>query len=127
MNPKNPLVIYYNTRCPICNAGMTRQQRALIEAVKSGEITFCDINLEPDALKQFGIGLEDIRRRLHALQSDGTLLAGADVAIAIWQITPGERLLAQVAGNRFMLPISRVVYDRFADLLYAWNKRKGHW
>jgi predicted DCC family thiol-disulfide oxidoreductase YuxK len=20
-----------------------------------------------------------------------------------------------------------VVYDRFADLLYAWNRRKGHW
>jgi predicted DCC family thiol-disulfide oxidoreductase YuxK len=19
------------------------------------------------------------------------------------------------------------VYDRFADLLYAWNRRKGHW
>jgi predicted DCC family thiol-disulfide oxidoreductase YuxK len=24
-------------------------------------------------------------------------------------------------------PIAHVVYDRFADLLYAWNRRKGHW
>jgi predicted DCC family thiol-disulfide oxidoreductase YuxK len=23
--------------------------------------------------------------------------------------------------------IARVAYDRFADLLYAWNRRKGHW
>jgi predicted DCC family thiol-disulfide oxidoreductase YuxK len=23
--------------------------------------------------------------------------------------------------------IARVGYDRFADLLYAWNRWKGHW
>jgi predicted DCC family thiol-disulfide oxidoreductase YuxK len=23
--------------------------------------------------------------------------------------------------------ISSFGYDRFADLLYAWNRRKGHW
>jgi predicted DCC family thiol-disulfide oxidoreductase YuxK len=26
-----------------------------------------------------------------------------------------------------MLPVTRFGYDRFADLLFAWNKRKGHW
>jgi predicted DCC family thiol-disulfide oxidoreductase YuxK len=26
-----------------------------------------------------------------------------------------------------MRPLARFVYDRFADLLYAWNRRKGHW
>jgi predicted DCC family thiol-disulfide oxidoreductase YuxK len=26
-----------------------------------------------------------------------------------------------------VLPITRFVYDRFADLLFAWNRRKGHW
>jgi predicted DCC family thiol-disulfide oxidoreductase YuxK len=24
-------------------------------------------------------------------------------------------------------PLARIAYDRFADLLYAWNRRKGHW
>jgi predicted DCC family thiol-disulfide oxidoreductase YuxK len=23
--------------------------------------------------------------------------------------------------------LARFGYDRFADLLYAWNRRKGHW
>jgi predicted DCC family thiol-disulfide oxidoreductase YuxK len=26
-----------------------------------------------------------------------------------------------------MLPVTRLGYDRFADLLFAWNKWKGHW
>jgi len=26
-----------------------------------------------------------------------------------------------------MLSVTRFSYDRFADLLFAWNKRKGHW
>jgi len=26
-----------------------------------------------------------------------------------------------------MLPVTRFGYDRFADMLFAWNKRKGRW
>jgi predicted DCC family thiol-disulfide oxidoreductase YuxK len=25
------------------------------------------------------------------------------------------------------LPVTRFAYDRFADLLFAWNKWKGRW
>ncbi|TIX64513.1 MAG: thiol-disulfide oxidoreductase, partial [Mesorhizobium sp.] len=25
------------------------------------------------------------------------------------------------------LPLTRLAYDRFADLLYVWNRRKGRW
>jgi predicted DCC family thiol-disulfide oxidoreductase YuxK len=30
-------------------------------------------------------------------------------------------------GNRAVLPLTRFFYDRFADLLFAWNKWKGRW
>jgi predicted DCC family thiol-disulfide oxidoreductase YuxK len=45
----------------------------------------------------------------------------------VWRLTPGERFLAGLFGNRLALPLTRLVYDRFADLLYAWNRRKGRW
>ena len=121
------LVVWYNTRCPVCNAGIDRQRNRLIAAVEAGTIAFRDINLEPQALATHGASLEDIRRRLHATDESGRLLVGADVAIAIWQLTPGERWLAALTGNAVMRPVTRFVYDRFADLLYAWNRRKGHW
>lgn len=121
------LTVWYNTRCPVCDAGIRRQRHRLVDAVKAGRIAFRDINLEPDALAAYGAGLEDIRRRLHALDGGGRLITGADVAIAVWRETPGEAWQAKLLGNRLVLPLARFGYDRFADLLYAWNRRKGHW
>ncbi|RUX27546.1 DUF393 domain-containing protein [Mesorhizobium sp. M2A.F.Ca.ET.042.01.1.1] len=125
--PKPPLTVWYNTRCPVCDAGISRQRRRLIEAVKAGRVAFRDINFEPEALSAFGASLEDIRRRLHATDSEGRLLVGADVAVAVWRLTPGEGWLASLFGNVTTLPLTRIAYDRFADLLYAWNRRKGRW
>ncbi|WP_192256892.1 thiol-disulfide oxidoreductase DCC family protein [Mesorhizobium silamurunense] len=121
------LTVWYNTRCPVCDAGINHQKRRLIEAVKAGRIEFLDINFEPAALAAFGASLEDIRRRLHATDAEGRLLVGADVAIAVWRMTPGESWLAALFGNPVALPLTRFAYDRFADLLYAWNRRKGRW
>ena len=125
--PKPALTVWYNTRCPVCDGGITRQKRRLIEAIKAGQIEFRDINLEPAALARLGASLEDIRRRLHATDAEGRLLVGADVALAVWRVTPGEGWLAALFGNPVALPLSRFAYDRFADLLYAWNRRNGRW
>ena len=121
------LTVWYNTRCPVCDAGISRQKRRLIEAVKAGRIAFRDINLEPAALAGHGASREDIRRPQHATDAEGRLLVGADVAIAVWRRTPGEGWLAALFGNPVALPLTRFAYDRFADLLYAWNRRKGRW
>jgi len=121
------LVVWYNTRCPVCNAGIDRQRNKLLAAVAAGTIEFRDINFEPDALARYGASLEDIRRRLHATDELGRLVVGADVAIAVWRLTPGEGWLAALFGNPLVRPLTRFGYDRFADLLYAWNRRKGHW
>jgi predicted DCC family thiol-disulfide oxidoreductase YuxK len=125
--PKPLLTVWYNTRCPVCDAGIRRQKRRLVEAVKAGRVAFRDINCEPEALSVFGASLEDIRRRLHATDGEGRLLVGADVAIAVWRLTPGEGWLASLFGNVIALPLTRIAYDRFADLLYAWNRSKGRW
>ncbi|HEV2896582.1 MAG TPA: DCC1-like thiol-disulfide oxidoreductase family protein [Pseudaminobacter sp.] len=121
------LTVWYNTRCPVCDAGISRQRNRLLDAVRAGRIAFRDINFEPEALAQYGVSLEDVRRRLHATDANGRLISGADVAIAIWRETPGEGWLASLFGNPVMLPVTRFAYDRFADILYSWNRRKGHW
>ena len=121
------LVVWYNTRCPVCNAGIDRQRNKLFAAMEAGTIEFRDINLEPDALARYGATLADVRRRLHATDAAGRLLVGADVAVAVWSLTPGEGWLAALFGNAVVRPVMRFAYDRFADLLYVWNVRKGHW
>ncbi len=98
------LVVWYNTRCPVCDAGIDWQRSKLLSAVRAGDISFQDINQQPDALAGFGVSLDDIRRRLHATDETGRLIVGADVAIAMWKVTPGEGWLASLFGNRVMLP-----------------------
>lgn len=121
------LIVWYNTRCPVCNGGIDWQRNKLLAAVRAGRISFKDINDEPDALALYGASLDDVRRRLHATDEAGRLIVGADVAIAIWLLTPGEGWIAALFGNRLILPLTRFGYDRFADVLFAWNRWKGHW
>ena len=121
------LTVWYNTRCPVCNGGIDWQRNRLLAAVRAGRISFKDINDEPDALALYGASLDDVRRRLHATDEAGRLIVGADVAIAIWRMTPGEGWIAALFGNRLMLPVTWFGYDRFADALFAWNRWKGHW
>jgi predicted DCC family thiol-disulfide oxidoreductase YuxK len=120
------LVVYYNTRCPVCDAGINMQHNKLLQAVKAGLITFRDINLEPDALAQFQASLEEVRKRLHALQ-DGQLIVGADVALAVWGLTPGQAWLALIFGNAVTKPLTRLGYNILAELLYTWNRQNRHW
>jgi predicted DCC family thiol-disulfide oxidoreductase YuxK len=120
------LTIYYNTRCPVCDAGISAQRNRLIALVKSGAVEFRDINLEPDALAAHGADIEAVRKWLHGLD-DGRLLVGADVALALWRLTPGQGWLASLFGNPVVLPFTRFGYNRFADVLYAWNRWRGSW
>jgi predicted DCC family thiol-disulfide oxidoreductase YuxK len=121
------LIVWYNTRCPVCDAGIDWQRNRPLAAVRAGHIEFKDINEQPDALARYGADVDDIRRRLHATDEEGGLIVGADVAVALWRMTPGQGWLAALFGNRVMLPITRFAYDRFADWLFAWNKRNGRW
>jgi predicted DCC family thiol-disulfide oxidoreductase YuxK len=124
----NPtLTVWYNTKCPVCNAGITWQRSRLVQAARAGLIDFRDINLEPDALARYGADVNDVRRRLHAVDAEGRLFVGADCAIAIWLATPGQAWLGRLFGLPGLRQITRFAYDRFADLLFAWNRWMGHW
>jgi predicted DCC family thiol-disulfide oxidoreductase YuxK len=121
------LTVWYNSKCPVCSAGISRQRNRLLRAARSGIIEFRDINLEPEALALFGAGIEDVRRRLHAVDAQGRLHVGADCAIAVWRRTPGDAWLGWLLALPLIRPIARFAYDRFADRLYAWNRRKRRW
>jgi predicted DCC family thiol-disulfide oxidoreductase YuxK len=101
------LTVWYNTKCPVCNAGIEWQHRRLVRAARAGVIEFRDINLEPDVLSRFGAGVEDVRRRLHAVDAEGRLHVGADCAIAIWLRTPGDVWLGRVLSLPVLHQIAR--------------------
>ena len=121
------LTVWYNTKCPVCDAGIDWQRNRLVRAARAGAIEFRDINLEPGALSRFGAGVEDVRRRLHGLDSGGTLQVGAACAAEIWRRTPGDHWLATLATTPGLRWLARHGYDAFARILYVWNRRMRHW
>ena len=121
------LTVWYNTKCPVCDAGINWQRSRLVRAARAGAIEFRDINSEPDALSRFGADVDDVRRRLHAVDQNGTFSVGIDCAIEIWRRTPGDDRLARLVGLPGIRQIAGFGYDRFADVLYAWNRRKRRW
>lgn len=125
--PLPRLTVWYNTRCPVCDAGITWQKKRLVEAVKAGTIAFRDINDEPEALTSFQASIDDVRRRLHGLDQNGVLHVGTDCAVEIWRRTPGHSLLAAIVGVPVIRSIAGFGYNRFADILFAWNRSKGRW
>jgi predicted DCC family thiol-disulfide oxidoreductase YuxK len=123
----SPLTIWYNTLCPVCNAGITWQKTLLLPAVQAGQVQFLNINETPEALARFDVSVEQIRKRLHATTGADDLLVGADVVIAVMRITPGQRWLGGLIGSPVMIVFTRLVYNGFAEILYRWNRRKRHW
>ena len=120
------LIVFYNSLCPVCQAGISSYERKMIGLVKSGRVEYRNINLEPDRFLDLGIDVEDIRKKLHALQGD-ELLIGADVAIAIWKMMPYYKWLGRVLNIPPLRQLTRISYDILAELLYGWNRRKGNW
>jgi predicted DCC family thiol-disulfide oxidoreductase YuxK len=62
---------------------------------------------------------------LHAVDAEERLFVGADCAVEIWLRTPGDTSPGRLLSLPVVRQIARFAYDRFADLLYAWNRRKG--
>lgn len=121
--------LYYNSACPVCREGIERQRATMDASLPDGSATiqWCDIAETPEAAREIGRSVDQVRHSLHMVDEDGKLLVGADVAIAVWEITPGRRWLGWLIGLPGIRQIARWGYNRFADGLFAWNKRQGRW
>jgi len=116
------LTVFYDGSCSICR---TRIAIYKMEA-RRGElaIEWRDVSAEPEALAEFGIDAEDARRRLHVLDPDGTLLAGADAFALLWSALPGYRHLGRLIASPGFNALAHFVYD--SGLAHAFHRmRRG--
>ena len=119
--------VYFNSACPVCNAGITSQRGRMQGDPSSCAIEWIDINDKPDALVDRGVTIDDVRLKLYVEDERHNLHVGADAFKALWRETRGQRFLARVASLPVISILARWTYDAFAALLYAWNRRHGRW
>jgi predicted DCC family thiol-disulfide oxidoreductase YuxK len=126
MPAERPVEVYYNSACPVCDAGV-RNQRKAMEGGASDDPAWTDMTAAPAALQSDGLTLDHVRRHIYARDHEGRLHRGADAFALLWKATPGRRWLGRLISLPIVRPAARVLYDWFADRLYAWNRRHGRW
>ena len=119
------LKVYYNSACPVCDAGIRGQKQRMAEC--RVDLQWIDIHAQPDALKEIGAQQEFVRERLHVLDETGELRVGAEAFRALWAHAPGQGALARLTGLPLLNPAARWAYNAFAALLYAWNRANRRW
>jgi len=117
--------VYYNSACPVCNAGITHQQRKLSGC--DADVEWIDVHSNNEAVCEIGAELEFVRERLHVVDEAGTVHVGSDAFAELWNRTPGQGFLARLARAPILRTFSRLLYNVFAALLYRWNRMKGRW
>ena len=118
--------VYYNSACPVCNAGI-KEQRRRMEACGIKDIEWIDVHAQPEAVAEVDASLEQVRERLHVKTSEGRIDVGADAFTQLWSQTPSQRWLARLFRLPVLRQVSRWGYNGFARRLYRWNRAKKHW
>ena len=58
---EKPVEVFYNSACPVCDAGVKDQRRAM-EKAGAGDLAWTDMTCAPDALQADGLTLDHVRR-----------------------------------------------------------------
>ncbi len=118
--------VYYNSACPVCNAGI-KDQRQRMEACGAKDIEWVDVHAYPEAVAEVGASLEQVRERLYVKDSDGRINVGADAFAYLWSQTRGQQWLARLLQLPVLRQLVQLAYNLFARVLYRWNRAKKHW
>ena len=122
-NKDKKLQVYYNSACPVCNAGIKRQKNRSTAC----EVQWHDIHQDDNIHRNVADDREFVRERLHAVDENGQVLVGIEAFALLWQHSPRERWKAKLIMLPGIKSAAILAYNAFAALLYRWNKMKKHW
>jgi predicted DCC family thiol-disulfide oxidoreductase YuxK len=117
--------VYYNSACPVCDAGIKDQRQRMESCGK--EVEWIDIHNDAEAVCEIGAQREFVRERLHVVDEQGDVKIGADAFEVLWRHTPGQGLWARIIRLPVLRVLARWLYNGFAACLYAWNRARRRW
>ena len=117
--------VYYNSACPVCDAGIKLQQRKLEGC--NAQVDWIDVHSDNTAVGEIGADLEFVRERLHVVDDSGAIRVGSEAFSALWKLTPNQGWLARLSTLAIIRTVFRWAYNGFAAFLYRWNRRNRRW
>lgn len=122
-NAKSSIKVYYNSACPVCNAGINAQKNKMTNC----GIEWNDVHIQSGVYKEVSPDLEFVRKKLHVIDEEGKIKIGIEAFVAIWKHSPGEHWKATLVSLPIVKQILTFTYNLFAWLLYQWNRHKRRW
>lgn len=123
MEPIPSTKVFYNSACPVCDAGIAHQK----EKMRACNVEWIDIHTNPSAASKLDTDVEFLRERLHIQDASGKVLVGAAAFASLWEQTPGQTLWAKVICWPVIRHAAELAYNLFAAALYRWNRWRRHW
>ena len=115
--------VFYNSACPVCNAGIKNQQRKSSDTL----VEYEDVHLDNQLVEHVNASLAFVRERLHVVDENQQIHIGMDAFICIWRHSRKERWKAKLFSAPGIHAVAVAGYNLFARGLYRWNKSKNHW
>lgn len=120
---KTTIKVYYNSACPVCNAGIKNQKAKMDNC----PIEWKDVHTQSGIHNEVSPDLEFVRKRLHAVDEKGDIKVGIEAFEVIWRNSPNEHWKARLVSLPALKKILIFLYNIFAWFLYKWNLWKRHW
>ena len=117
--------VYYNSACPLCNAGIENQRCRMI--AQGETVEWLDVHTDPGRVTEVDADLACVRERLYVKTSDGAVHVGADALAALFARTRGQRWLAKLLKLPLVHALGVLAYNGFARCLYLWNRSRRRW
>ena len=115
--------VFYDAGCPVCRGEIDHYRR--IARANAVAFEAVDIPEASAALAPYRLDTTTLKRRLHVRDANGTVHAGVDAFIALWQTLPGYRWLAWAARLPVVGAAAQLLYEGvLAPMLVAWNRRR---
>jgi len=123
MNEISRIKVYYNSACPVCDAGINAQKNKSSDC----KIDWNDIHTNNELVHDVNDDIEHVRERLHVIDENNEVLVGIHALIALWRHSPKEQWKAKLLSLPIIRPVANVAYNTFARLLYQWNRKRSSW
>ena len=79
MNNEPTIRVFFNSACPVCNAGINSQKN---KTIRWG-VEWKDVHLNNELVQDLAAELEFVRERLHVIDENGDLQVGYNAFIVI--------------------------------------------
>jgi uncharacterized protein len=116
--------VYYNGACPVCRTEMNHYARRCEGA--AAPVTFIDSSIQYEALVEYGLRPEHLKRRVYLKSANGQVLSGVAALASLWAQTPGYEWLSKLVSQPLLRPVAEALYDHIAvPALVALERWRG--